>query len=519
MPAGASVTSHATDLETGTASHASAVSRHLFYKHLVAAMSLGFVLRLFFIIHFPFRAGDTKFYVELARNWLDHGVYGLFVNGRLTPVDMRMPGYPAFLAALYAAFRQSPRIVMVVQAFIDLVTCVLSAMIAARIAPARSRTPVAIIALWMAALCPFTANYTATVLTEVLATFLMTLAVLAFVIALDRVFSNSPSQSPDRNLFSQAEWWLLTGFIAGLGALVRPETPLLLLSAGLVLVAYWRHPADWSRLLLAVAWMSVGLILPLTPWAARNAKTLGRVEFLAPRYAETYGDFIPRGFYAWTATWMFRFGEAYLVTWKLGKEPIQLEDLPASAFDSSAERTRVETLFARYNHDLHMTPILDHEFGLLARERSARHPIRTYIMIPLARMWTIWFTPRIALLPYSGKLWPPAEAWRNSRKDFVVTLGFGILNSVYLGMALVGAWGFRRQPAVAFLIALVAVRTIFLTRLQTVEPRYVIVCYPVILVLAALAWSPAFVNHSPSAPIAPESPQAAKVQSPCDTIT
>ena len=83
---------------------------------------------------------------------------------------------------------------------------------------------------------------------------------------------------------------------------------------------------------------------------------MGRVEFLAPRYAETYGDFIPRGFYAWTGTWMVRFSEAYLVTWKLGKEQIWVEGLPSSAFDSTAERVRVEDLLDRYNSNLQMTP-------------------------------------------------------------------------------------------------------------------------------------------------------------------
>src|SRR6202047_3622018 len=98
------------------------ILRHLSYRHLVFALSLGFALRFFFIIHFPFYAGDTKFYDELARNWLDHGVYGLFVHGQLTPVDMRMPGYPAFLAGVYAVFGRSGRAVMLVQALVDLIT-------------------------------------------------------------------------------------------------------------------------------------------------------------------------------------------------------------------------------------------------------------------------------------------------------------------------------------------------------------------------------------------------------------
>ena len=75
-----------------------------FLSSSCTALLCGLALRLYFIAHFPFYSGDTKFYEELARNWLDHGVYGLFVNGQLMPVDQRMPGYPAFLAAIYSAF-------------------------------------------------------------------------------------------------------------------------------------------------------------------------------------------------------------------------------------------------------------------------------------------------------------------------------------------------------------------------------------------------------------------------------
>ena len=46
-------------------------------------------------------SGDAPFYIELAWNWLKNGVYGLEVNGQLMPVDVRVPGYPAFLAAVF----------------------------------------------------------------------------------------------------------------------------------------------------------------------------------------------------------------------------------------------------------------------------------------------------------------------------------------------------------------------------------------------------------------------------------
>jgi len=458
--------------------------------HLAAALLAGIALRLFFVAHFSPYSGDTKFYEELARNWLDHGTYGLFFHGRLVPVNMRMPGYPAFLAAIYAVFGRTHKAILFVQVVVDLATCILAALIAARLAPASKRTLAATVALWMAALCPFTANYSAVVLTEVLATFLTTLALFVFVCILGQPSMDKPLRSFDRkSLLSAVGWFLLGGVVVGLGTLVRPEAPLLLIAAGLVLSVRWRRRADWSKLALAVSWMIVGLLLPLMPWAMRNSRTMGQIQFLAPRYAETQADFIPRGFYEWTRTWVVQFNDAYFVTWKLGKAPIPIDTLPGSAFDSAAERARVDVLFRRYNNDLKMTPALDRDFALLARERTARHPMRTFVLIPVSRAWMIWFTPRIELLPYSGKLWPPGEKWRDNRMDFGTTLGFGILNCIYLGLAIVGAWRCREHPALALLITYVVVRTAFLTQLQTVEPRYVIVCFPVVLALGALAFA------------------------------
>jgi 4-amino-4-deoxy-L-arabinose transferase-like glycosyltransferase len=466
-------------------------ARPFSYTQLGLALAAGLALRLFFIWHFPFYSGDTKFYEELAWNWLDHGVYGLYMHGALTAVDMRVPGYPAFLAAIYFVIGRSARAVMVAQAFVDLATCVLASLIAALLVPVSRRAVAGTAALWMAALCPFTADYTAVVLTETLATFLTTAVVLVFVYLLSARVLNSSSDAPSdlsarRKAFSFAGWFLLLGFIAGLGTLVRPETPLVLAAAGIALCIRWWRPANWPKLILATCWMCAGLLLPLAPWAARNARAFGRVEFLGPRYAQTYGDFIPRGYFAWTQTWMTRFGDAYLVAWSLGNQPIGIDAVPSSAFDSNAERARVAALLRRYNSDLKMTPLLDREFANLAAERTARNPLRTYIYVPAGRIAAMWFTPRIELLPYSGKLWPPGEKWRGNPADFGVTFGFGILGVVYLVLAAVGWWRYRAQLTATFLILFVVIRTVAMTQLQTVEPRYVIECFPVIMVVAAL---------------------------------
>ena len=104
------------------------------------AVLTGLALRLFFILKFPVQdSGDAPFYIELAWNWLRKGVYGFPIGGHLTPVDMRVPGYPAFLAAIFTFFGQSARAVMVAQALVDLATCFLVALHRAHLWPGPHR--------------------------------------------------------------------------------------------------------------------------------------------------------------------------------------------------------------------------------------------------------------------------------------------------------------------------------------------------------------------------------------------
>ena len=449
--------------------------------NVAAAVCAGLALRVYLVLKFPVTdTGDAPFYIELAWNWLKNGVYGFAVHGQLTPVDMRVPGYPAFLAAVFAVAGQSPRAAMLAQVVVDLVTCFVIAMIAARLAPENSRRRVALAGLWLAALCPFTANYTAVVLTETLVIFLTALAILVLLrtdvgdthVAGATAFLANP--------------WLLAGIVAGFGTLVRPETPLVLFSAGLVLVAKWWRPADWMKLIRAGLLMGLGLLMPLVPWAARNWNTLHDVQFLAPRYSELPGEYTPLGFNAWTNTWMWRYRDVYLTQWKVNEEEISIDQIPAYAFDSRDEKERMADLLDEYNEALTIDPPLDQEFREIARERTERHPLRTYVKVPLLRTLTLWFTPRVELLPSSGHLWPLREEWQDDRPDFLVTMGISVVNVTYIALALAGAWLARRRSGWALLILFCVVRTVFFAKfVETPEPRYVLECFPAVTALGA----------------------------------
>jgi hypothetical protein len=452
---------------------------------IALAVLAGGALRVFFVVKFPVTdSGDSAFYMELAWNWLKRGVFGSVANGRLAPTDMRVPGYPAFLAGIFAFSGESARAAMLAQVAVDMAACFVIALIAARLAPEAARRRVAMAGLWMAALCPFTANYTAAVLTETLTIFLTALAILVLLqtdlgAGADAIVAGAKR----RSLLTSP--WLLGGFVVGCGALVRPETPLLAIAAAIVLAMKWWRPADWGKLLRAGVLMGFGVILPLLPWAARNWRTLHEVQFLAPRYLAEPGDYVPLGFTEWTKTWMWRFRDVYLVPWKEGTDPIPIETLPESAFDSSAQRERVADLLERYNDSTTIDPAMDGEFLQIARERTARHPLRTYVTIPVLRSLAMWFTPRVELLPFTGHLEPLREKWEDDRRDLMVSLSLTSINAIYIALAVAGAWAMRKRPGLAFLLAFILMRTAFFTQNDTPEPRYMLECYPIVIALGA----------------------------------
>ena len=102
----------------------------------------------------------------------------------------------------------------------------------------------------------------------------------------------------------------------------------------------------------------------------------------------------------------------------------------------------------------------------------------------------MWFTPRIELLPVSGEVFPLRQSWRDDKIDQSVTVGLFFLNIAYVALAICGAvflWRRSRavQAAVSLLILFIVARTAFLTTLETPEPRYVLVCFPILVALAA----------------------------------
>jgi 4-amino-4-deoxy-L-arabinose transferase-like glycosyltransferase len=476
---------------------------------LLAALGAGLALRLFFFFKYPSGSDDGTLYESMGHNWFAHGTYGLDAVGRIVPSDIRTPGYPLFTAIVHLLGRgQTP--LLLAQIAVDLCSCVLVGMLAGMLAPAslsgKTRRRVMVAAVWLAALCPFLADYAAVNLTEVLTTFFTAMALVALTagaignetLSWNLLVRGASENSAARKRTFLKNSWFVGGLAIGCGTMVRPESPLVLVAMAMVLVWRWRRRTDWRKLFRAGALTAVGFVIPLIPWTARNAISLHEFQPLAPQYAQGPGESVPTGYYAWTNTWLVRYRDVDPFIWTLGEQPISLEGFPAIAFDTPDERERTSALLDQYDKKCcEFTDEWNVQFAELARERTARHPLRTYVTVPFQRALTMWFTPRVEMMGYAGDLWPLHQSYEDDPAGFYATAIFGAIGIVYVALAVGGtAKIFGKHlisgpqiGGVAILITFCVVRTAFLTRVQTPEPRYVLECFPVVYALGAFLWA------------------------------
>ncbi|MFZ0801604.1 MAG: glycosyltransferase family 39 protein [Terriglobales bacterium] len=440
------------------------------FRFFVAVALTAVALRLFFVFRFPAVVSDSLVYGDIAKNWLRHGIFGISGIGDVTPSYIRLPGYPAFLAVVFTIFgMEHYRAALMVQVFVDLGTCFLIADIARRcVSPRAARA-----AFLLAGLCPFLADYTAAALTE-------TWEIFFTVLALDLALVGLASMQPTR-------LWVGCGLAIGAAILLRPDGGLLLLAMGFYLltrlVARSRRSVERSSWLIIKAGLLVALaaLAPLLPWTLRNLRTFHEFQPLAPRYANQNEDFVPRGFNGWVKTWMADYASVEDIYWAAPGSPIDVNNLPARAFDSEDQRDQTEQLLADYNQELQVTPELDARFSELAAQRIQHSRWRYYVWLPALRVADMWLRPRTEMLPCNTRWWEFDEP----RKWLVLSMVVGILNLLYVGAGLLGLarGGFGRS--LGLLLTFVVLRSVFLATMENPEPRYTMECYPVVIVLAA----------------------------------
>jgi len=506
---------------------------------LVLLVAFGF--RLFVALRLPNDTPDDgRVYAQIARNVLEHHVYSHEEQAPFVPSLIRLPGYPLFLSAIYSiAGHTNNTAVRIVQAIIDTATCILVALVAFQWTADEKRKRISSIAAFtLAALCPFTTIYVATILTEVPTSFLAVLLCLLATLAFK-------SSSRRRSLIL----WLLAGLTAGLAVFFRPDSGLFAAATGLTILLSTLNAARdtqkffnrFSKSVLSAAVFSFAFCLVLVPWTIRNRRVFGVFQPLSPAHGEMPGEFVPRGYLMWLRTWLDDGRYIGPVLWRLDTSRIPIEAYPKRAFDSSAERDRVAALMDKYNHpvdeedttatptpspspatpdqtkqsdeatdedeeeeeaeedpgaddpsNVEMTPEIDAAFAQLARERIARAPFQYYVMLPLKRARSLWFDTHSQYYPFEGELFPLDYMDYSIHQQYWLPL-FAGLTWAYTLLGALGAWCLLRARSkearlwLALAGLIIFLRLGFFSTLENPEPRYVVEIFPFLAILGGIA--------------------------------
>ncbi|MGH9871074.1 MAG: glycosyltransferase family 39 protein [Pyrinomonadaceae bacterium] len=298
---------------------------------------------------------DGRVYDQMARNVLERHVYSHDTEPPFAPSLIRMPGYPLFLAGVYSLSDNNGKTAArIVQALMDTATCAMIALVAFFWEPEESRKRrSSIAALALAAVCPFTTIYVATILSETPTMFFAAGMCLTATLALKT-----------KNQRKSLWLWLATGLLAGVAVLFRPDSGLFALALGLTLVVATlgrtgevklNKPREeilyrTARTTYLGAVFSLAFCLVLVPWAIRNYRVFHLFQPLSPAHAEMPGEFVPRGYLTWVRTWIDDPRYIGSTIWLLDAGPIKPANIPNRAFDSPEEKQRVSDLLEKYNH-------------------------------------------------------------------------------------------------------------------------------------------------------------------------
>jgi 4-amino-4-deoxy-L-arabinose transferase-like glycosyltransferase len=458
-----------------------ALMREMIRKHarfFIGITLVGLAFRLFLVFRAPGVVDDSRLYADIAKNWL-HGIYGITNSGAIMPTLSRLPGYPAFMAAIFRLFGSDNfRAVLLAQVPFDLATCFLIADMALRLFSERAAKA----AFLLAAICPFLANYAAAALTETLEIFF---TALAFDLAFRGLNIGGASARPRLA-------WLGSGSAIGGAILLRPDGGILLASIGAcllwLLLKALRRATDStnrgftpSRIILAGVLVASGALAPLIPWTVRNLHTLHRFQPLAPRYANDSDEPLMPGFNRWVKTWMADYVSVQEIYWPVPGSDIDFSRLPHRAFDSSEQRKQTADLFSEYNVSHEVTPEIDTHFAALAEERIHAAPLRYYVWLPALRIADMWLRPRTELFPSDPRWWE----FNDDHRWLALSLAFGVINLAYVVMGLTGFVRGRAAFGIGMLLVFAVLRSLFLGSLENPEPRYTLECFPAVILAAS----------------------------------
>jgi hypothetical protein len=400
-------------------------------------------------------AGDSLLYFKLA-----HGLSrtGTLAYDDQTPQWTRLPGYPVLLWMLQVppdgdrrAFGNFVRRAQWLNLACDLALAALVALLAWQLGARRWAWAGALV--WV--LQPWAAVPGVFLLSDVAAALLSVACVASLLWAMN----------------GRVRRFVAPGALAAAAQYLRGDAGLLLP----VIVFGALAVRSWKGALVALT----SYLVVFAPWPIRNLVQFGHPHFLGGyEDLDVKGDPFDRSAVsAWMRTWAAASERSTVdVGWKFPRHAIRVEDLPPEAIDSPEEAAELAAIFQRYQRlGNNFDGALHARLARLAAERTRRHPIATWVTLPLRRMARMLAPPRdgfglIALPPWERTLY---------------LLGDGVIVAAGLACLFVYLFFWRRRREAQVLGVFLLLRLLLLGWIPTSEPRYFLPALPLLYALAA----------------------------------
>lgn len=414
---------------------------------LTFALAVAFRVVLFFsrLVDITYETSDSWQYLDLARSLLT----GAYAEHGLPSMN-RSPGYPAFLAAVFAILGDTQLAVTGAQIVIDALTCTMAVHLAFRLGLRHSS---AVVVAVLAATCVFSAVFSYEVMTETLYCFALTASLWIVVRGRDEGGGGLYGRTTGVRM-------LLSGLALGFAILVRPA-----LAPSALLFASWIFVHDlvkrpWPRLSARVirmpALFSAGVSLMVLPWMIRNFVTF-HDEFVGPNQTQVTllgrKSCIPNHEHFFSKegrALLFSYEEPFVQIGAFNPPSLARFVYPGEKEELDAAYAQLKSRFDRhdgYNGTESLRP-----FAEITEKRYRAAP-RLYLTAPLTRMFKLWITPRIALV------WDH-HAGHNSPPFLVAAMT--LYSAVYVLFGMFGLWwGLRGRSAVSaiFIASMIAGHT------------------------------------------------------------
>jgi hypothetical protein len=340
-----------------------------FRKWVIALVAAGVLLRIIAIFSdLQVSGGDTNRFLYQARNlvagngFLEYAATNI-EDGVLQGSIRTPPGYPVFIASVFAFFGDRIILVIGIQVFLSVASCYL---LYATLAPHNSA--LALFGLGILSLTPVVAAYSVKLLSEAFGLFLS----CVFVFIVSQFVRGKRNFAVGTALGGLCVSLILTVpgtiFVSGLPCLA-------------ILVGNYRK-----------YWLSLGIVTGglaiMVPWQIHCYRSVGRI---VPTILTLKNN--NENYTFWLRTWM-----RHASDWNTSSDNLwwdlpgaQMRSMPAYAFTSEEERYFLEEQARNWRDCNAPAEVREPVFKILGMERKKRDPIGVYLLNPLRRsvfMWT-----------------------------------------------------------------------------------------------------------------------------------